>query len=64
MITLKLEQEYYIEMSWLRRKISLSLIGSILLFIRGNRDKNVNQKEMNVLNDIEISESFSKVHEQ
>ena len=64
MITLKLEQEYYIEMSWLRRKISLSLIGSILLFIRGNRDKNVNQKEMNVLNDIEISESLSKVHEQ
>ena len=64
MITLKLEQEYYIVMSWLRRKISLSLIGSILLFIRGNRDKNVNQKEMNVLNDIEISESLSKVHEQ
>ena len=64
MITLKLEQEYYIEMSWLRRKISLSLMGSILLFIRGNRDKNVNQEEMNVSNDIEISESLSKVHEQ
>ena len=64
MITLKLEQEYYIEMSWLRRKISLSLMGSILLFIRGNREKNVNQEEMNVSNDIEISESLSKVHEQ
>ena len=64
MITLKLEQEYYIEMSWLRRKISLSLMGSILLFIRGNRDKNVNQEEMNVSNDIEISESLSKIHEQ
>ena len=36
---------------------------SILLCIRGSRDKNVNQQEMNIANDYEISESLSKVHE-
>ena len=37
---------------------------SILLCISGSRGKTVNQEEMNVANDIEISESLSKVHEQ
>ena len=36
---------------------------SILLCISGSRGKTVNQEEMNVANDIEISESLSKVHE-
>ena len=63
MITLKRKQEYCITMSWLRRKISFSQMRSILLCIGGSRGKNVNQEEMNVVNDIEISESLSKVHE-
>ena len=33
---------------------------SILLRIRGSHGKNVNQEEMNVANDIEVSESLSK----
>ena len=36
---------------------------SILLCIHGSRGKNVNQEEINVANNIEISESLSKVHE-
>ena len=63
MITLKRKQEYCITMSWLRRKTSFSLMRSILLCIRGSRGKNVNQEEMSVTDDIEISESLSKVHE-
>ena len=51
-------------MSWLRRKTSFSLMRSILSRICGSRGKNVNQEEMNVANDIEASESLSKVHEQ
>ena len=50
-------------MSWLQRKTSFSLMRSILLCIRGSRGKNVNQEEMSVTDDIEISESLSKVHE-
>ena len=63
MITLKRKQECCITMSWLRRKISFSLMRSILLYIRGSRGKIVNREEMNVANDIEISESLLKVHE-
>ena len=63
MITIKLKQEYCITMSWLRRRISFSPMRSYLLCIRGSRGKNVNQEEINVANDIEISESLSKVHE-
>ena len=63
MITLKPKQEYCITMPCLPRKISFSLMRSILWCIRGSRDKNVNQQEMNIANDIEISESLSKVHE-
>ena len=58
LITLKRKQEYCITMSWLRRKISFSLMRSILLCIRGSLGKNVNQEEMNVANDIGISESL------
>ena len=63
MITSKRKKEYCIPMSWLRRKISFSLMISILLCIRDSRGKNVNQEEMKVANDIEISESLSKVYE-
>ena len=63
MITMKQKQEYYITMSWFRQKISFWLMRSILLCICGSRGKNVNQEEMNVANDIEISESLSKIHE-
>ena len=35
---------------------------SILLCIPGSRGKIVNQEEMNVANDIKISESLSKLH--
>ena len=63
MITSKRKQEYCITMSWLRRKISFLLMRSTLLCIRDSRGKNVNQEEMKVANDIEISESLSKVHE-
>ena len=63
MITSKRKKEYCIPMSWLRRKISFSLMRSILLCIRDSRGKNVNQEEMKVANDIEISESLSKVYE-
>ena len=62
MTTLKRKQEYCITMSWLRRKISFSLMRSILLRIRGSRGKNVSQEEMNIANDIKISEPLSKVH--
>ena len=62
MITITRKQEWCIAMSWLRRKISFSLMISILLCTRGSPGKNVNQEEMNVANDIEISESLSKVH--
>ena len=51
-------------MSWLRRKISFSLMRSILLCIRGNRGKNVNQEEANITKDIQMSESISAIHEQ
>ena len=64
MIILKRKQEYCIRMSWLRRKTSFSLMRSILLCIRGSRGKNVNQEEMSFTDDIEISESLSKVYEQ
>ena len=63
MITSKRKQEYCFPMSWLRRKISFSLMRSILLCIRDSRGKNVNQEEMKVANDIEMSESLSKVYE-
>ena len=36
---------------------------SILLCILGSRGKNMNQQEMNVTNDIEISEPLLKAHE-
>ena len=36
---------------------------SILLRTRDSRGKNVNQEEMKVANDIEMSESLSKVYE-
>ena len=62
MITMKRKQEC-ITMSWFRQKISFWLMRSILLCIRGSRGKNVNQEEMNVANDIEISEPLSKVRE-
>ena len=62
-ITLKRKQEYCTTMSWLRLKISFSLMRSILLCLCGSGDKIVNQEEMNVANDIEISELLSKVHE-
>ena len=57
MITLKRKQEHCITMSWLQRKISFSLTRSIcyvhvVVVI-------VNQEEINVANDIEISESLS-----
>ena len=42
MITLKQKQEYCITMSWLLRKISFSLMRSILLCIRGSLGENVN----------------------
>ena len=58
MITLKRKQEYCITMSSLRRKIFF-----LLRFIRGSRGKNLNQEEMNIGNDIEISESLSIVQE-
>ena len=35
----------------------------LLRFIHGNRGKNLNQEEMNIGNDIEISESLSIVQE-
>ena len=60
MIAIKRKQEYCITMFWLRRKISFLLMRSILLRIRGSHGKNVNQEEMNVANDIEVSESLSK----
>ena len=63
MIILKRKQEYCIKMSWLRKKNSFSLMRSISLCIRGSRGKIVSQEKMNVANDIEISELFSKVHE-
>ena len=63
MITLKRKQEYCITMSWLRQKISFSLMRSILLCIRGSNGNIVNQEEMNVANDIEIRELLLKVHE-
>ena len=63
MVTLKQKQEYCITMSWVRRKISFSLMRSILLCILGSRGKNMNQQEMNVTNDIEISEPLLKAHE-
>ena len=56
MITITRKQECCITMSWLR-KISFSLMISILLCTRGSPGKNVNQEEMNVANDIERSES-------
>ena len=59
---LKQKQEYCITMSWLRRKISYLLMRSVLLCIHGTLGKIVNQEEMNVANDIEISELLSKVH--
>ena len=58
MIKLKRKQEYCITMSSLRRKIFF-----LLRFIRGSRGKNLNQEEMNIGNDIEISESLSIVQE-
>ena len=60
----KQKQEYCIIISWIRRKIFFSLMGSILLCIRGSCGKNLNQEEMNVTNDIKTSESVSTVHEQ
>ena len=45
MITIKRKQEYCITMSWLRRKISFSVMRSILLCIRRSRGKNVMQKK-------------------
>ena len=46
MITIKRKQEYCIIMSWLRRKISFSVMRSILLCIRRSRGKNVNAKKI------------------
>ena len=62
-VTLKRKQEYCITISRLQRKTSFSLMRSILLCIRGGCGKIVNQEEMNVANEIEISKSLSKVHE-
>ena len=63
-ISAKRKEKYAITMSWLRRKISFSLMRLILLCIRGNRGKNVNQEEANITNDIQMSESLSTIHEQ
>ena len=49
MITIKRKQEYCITMSWLRRKISFSVMRSILLCIRRSRGKNVNAKKISPL---------------
>ena len=64
MISTKQKQEYCITMSWLRRKNFFSLKISILLCIRDSRGKYLNQEKMNVENDIEMSESLSRVREQ
>ena len=50
-------------MSWLRRKFSFLLMRSVLLCVRGSSSKNINQEEINVAIEIEMSESLSKVHE-
>ena len=50
-------------MSLLRRKISFSLMRSILLCVRGSRGKIVSQVELNVASDTEISELLPEVHE-
>ena len=62
MIAAKRKQEYCVTMSWLRRKISFSLIRSILLCVRGSRGRN--SDEVNVTENIEMSESLSTIYEQ
>ena len=61
MIATKRKQEYNFTMSWLRRKISFLLMRSILFRMRGSRGKNLNQEEMNIENDLKISELLSTV---
>ena len=61
-ITIEWKQEYCIKMSWLWRKFSFLLMRSVLLCVHGSSGKNLNQEEINVANEIEISESLSKVH--
>ena len=63
-ISAKRKEQYAITMPWLLRKISFSLMKSILICIRGSRGKNVNQEEANITNDIQMSESLSTIHEQ
>ena len=63
-ISAKRKEEYAIMMSWLRRKISFSLMRSILLSIQGSRCKNVNQEKANITNNIQMSESLSTIHER
>ena len=60
MIAAKRKQEYCVTMSWLRRKISFSLIRSILLCVRGSRGRN--SDEVNVTENIEMSESLSTIY--
>ena len=63
-ISAKRKEEYAIMMSWLRRKISFSLMRTILLSIQGSRCKNVNQEKANITNNIQMSESLSTIHER
>ena len=55
MITIKRKQEYCLTMSWLRRKISFSVMRSILLCIRESRGKNVNAKKILLLSAFMLS---------
>ena len=64
MIATKRKQEYCIIMSWLRRKTSFLLMRSILLCIHDIPGKSLNQEEMNVGNDIEMSGLLPTVQEQ
>ena len=50
-------------MSWLRRKTSFLLMRSILLCIHDIPGNSLNQEEMNVGNDIEMSGLLSTVQE-
>ena len=64
MIATKRKQEYCIIMSWLRRKTSFLLMRSIFLCIHDIPGKSLNQEEMNVGNDIEMSGLLPTVQEQ
>ena len=61
MIAGKRKEEYCITMSWLRRKLSFSLMKSILLCVRGSRGRKSN--DVNVTENIEMSEYQSSINE-